>query len=378
MQTDPSSPSMSADARRAGLHRMRRIAGAVLAVMGLLFVLAAAGRRVWPSAAEALGWIQAFAEAGLAGGLADWFAVTALFRHPLGLPIPHTAIIPKNRDRIGRALGDFIAGQLVTETLVDRALERLDAAALIPELIAGVPRPELEAMLGRAVRAALESAPLAPAAGVALAGLWTPERSGVLIRRAVRLLARTLDSRHDSLRDTLVSHGGGWTPKFVDRMLADRVLGALAGVLGDLESADHPWRAALDQTVNRIIGRLSTDPQMAAEAETWKTALLQDESVGAMARGLADRLAALKLAPDAAETLNQAVRAGLRARILEARPTLARLVSERMNDWDEATLVAELELQAGRDLQYIRINGALVGGLVGLAIHAVSGLFGWR
>ena len=117
---------------------------------------------------------------------------------------------------------------------------------------------------------------------------------------------------------------------------------------------------------------------MAAEAETWKTALLQDESVGAMARGLADRLAALKLAPDAAETLNQAVRAGLRARILEARPTLARLVSERMNDWDEATLVAELELQAGRDLQYIRINGALVGGLVGLAIHAVSGLFGWR
>jgi uncharacterized membrane-anchored protein YjiN (DUF445 family) len=233
-------------------------------------------------------------------------------------------------------------------------------------------------MLGRAVRAALETAPLAPAAGAALAGFWTPERSGVLIRRAVRLLARTLDSRHDALRDTLVSHGSGWTPKFVDRMLADRVLGALAGVLTDLEDADHPWREALDRTVTRVIGRLSSDPEMAVEAETWKTALLEDESVAAMARGLADRLAALNLAPDSAVALNQAVRTGLRERILAERPALARLVSERMNDWDEAALVAELELQAGRDLQYIRINGALVGGLVGLVIHAVAGAFGWR
>jgi uncharacterized membrane-anchored protein YjiN (DUF445 family) len=378
MQTDPSSPPHAADPRRAGLDRIRRIAGAVLAVMGVLFVLAAAGRRAWPPGAELLGWVQAFAEAGLAGGLADWFAVTALFRRPLGLPIPHTAIIPQNRDRIGRALGDFIAGQLVTPALVDRALDRFDAAALIPELIARTPRPELEAMLGRAVRAALETAPLAPAAGAALAGFWTPERSGVLIRRAVRLLARTLDSRHDALRDTLVSYGTGWTPKFVDRMLADRVLGALAGVLTDLEAADHPWREALDRTVTRVIGRLSSDPQMAVEAETWKTALLEDESVAAMARGLADRLAALNLAPDSAAALNQAVRTGLRERILAERPALARLVSDRMNDWDEAALVAELELQAGRDLQYIRINGALVGGLVGLVIHAVAGAFGWR
>ena len=376
MQTDPSPAQSSADARRAGLDRMRRIAGAVLAAMGLLFLLAAAGRRLWPSAAGALGWVQAFAEAGLAGGLADWFAVTALFRRPLGLPIPHTAIIPQNRDRIGRALGDFIGGQLVTEGLVDRALARLDAAALVPELITGIPRPELEALLRRAVRDGLASAPLAPAAGAALAGFWTPARSRVLIRRAVRLLARTLDSRHDVLRDTLVSHGGGWTPKFVDRMLADRVLGALAGVLKELEAADHPWRGALDQTVHRIIARLTSDPQMAAEAEAWKAALLQDETVASLARGLADRLAALQLEPEAAATLNHAVRAGLRARILDARPTLARLVSERINDWDEATLVAELELQAGRDLQYIRINGALVGGMAGLAIHAAVVLIG--
>ena len=134
MQTDPSPAPSSADARRAGLDRMRRIAGAVLAAMGLLFLLAAAGGRLWPSAAGALGWVQAFAEAGLAGGLADWFAVTALFRRPLGLPIPHTAIIPQNRDRIGRALGDFIGGQLVTEGLVDRALERLDAAGFVEVL----------------------------------------------------------------------------------------------------------------------------------------------------------------------------------------------------------------------------------------------------
>ena len=357
---------------------MRRIAGAVLAAMALLFGLAAAGRRLWPAAGEALGWVQAFAEAGLAGGLADWFAVTALFRRPLGLPIPHTAILPRNRDRIGRALGDFIAGQLVTDRLVDQALSHLDIAALVPELIAGLPRPELEALLARAVRAGLASVPLAPAAGTVLAGLWTPARSRVLIRRAVRLVSRTLETRHEDLRDRLVSHGGGWTPRFVDRMLVDRVLGALAGVLKDLEAADHPWRGALDETVHRTIARLTADPQMAAEGERWKAVLLQDETAAGLARGLADRLVALQLAPEAAATLNATVRAGLRSRILDARPTLARLVSERINEWDEASLVAELELQAGRDLQYIRINGALVGGLVGLGIHAVVVLFGWR
>ena len=357
---------------------MRRIAGAVLAGMGGLFLLAALGRRVWPGAADALGWVQAFAEAGLAGGLADWFAVTALFRRPLGLPIPHTAIIPQNRDRIGRALGDFIAGQLVTPALVDQALAQFDAAALLPELIAATPRPQQEAMLGRALRGALEAAPLAPAAGAVLARLWTPERSAHLIRRAVRLLSRTLEQRHDALRDTLVSHGAGWTPKFVDRMLADRVLAALAGVLADLEAPDHPWRQELDAAIGRIAGRLAEDPQLAAEAESWKASLLSDEAVAGMAASLADRLAGFRLEADTADALNRAVRAGLRARILAARPTLARLVSERMNDWDEAALVAELELQAGRDLQYIRINGALVGGLAGLAIHAVSGLIGGR
>jgi uncharacterized membrane-anchored protein YjiN (DUF445 family) len=359
---------------------MRRIAGAVLAGMAALFMLAAVGRRLLPVAGvgEALGWVQAFAEAGLAGGLADWFAVTALFRRPLGLPIPHTAIIPQNRDRIGRALGAFITGQLVTPALVERALERFDAAALLPGLIARTPRPELERMLAAALRAGLDAAPVAPAAGAVLARIWTPERSGVLVRRAVRLLARTLESRHDELRDTLVSHGTGWTPRFVDRMLADRVLAALGGVLTDLEAPTHPWRSELDRLVLRLAGRLADDPALATQGERWKAELLAGDAVATLARALAERLAGdpPALDADSAAALNRIVRAGLRDRILAERPALADLISARMKDWDEATMVSELELQAGRDLQYIRINGAVVGGIAGLAIHGVLKLIG--
>jgi uncharacterized membrane-anchored protein YjiN (DUF445 family) len=374
----PPSPAPDLEAARArrgeGLARMRTIANATLAGMAVLYLLAAFGRRGVPG----LGWLQAFAEAGLAGGLADWFAVTALFRRPLGLPIPHTALIPKNRRRIGAALGEFIGVQLLTPNIIDQALTRFDAAALLPDVWRAVPEEALRAEAGRWVRAAANAAPAAPAAGAALARLWTPERSARLFGLAVEALSRLIADHRDELREAIVARGGGWTPKFVDRMLADRILGAAGDLLAAAAEPDHPWRVELDLAVTGFAARLEADEGLTRTGERWKADLLTDETVEALARLLADRLRAVTLTEDQATSVNAAIRAALKSRILATRPRIAELVTARLAEWDEAALVRELELQTGRDLQYIRINGALAGGLVGVAIYAVSGWLNLR
>ncbi len=351
---------------------MRMIASAVLAVMAALFIAAVALRPMHP----AFAWLEAFAGAGLAGGLADWFAVTALFRRPLGLPIPHTAIIPANRARIGQALGDFIADQLLTPALVDNALARFDATALLPQLFQSIPRPELEQGLTGLLRSGLSGVAAAPAAGALLSQLWTPERSNDLTGQAVDALSLALTERHDALRDELAAQGATWTPKWIDRMLADRVLQGVEGLLQALKSPDHPWRIELDQTIAGLADRLAHDPALSGPAQHWKDDLLSDAVLEGLAAQLADGLSAMTPAPETAARVNGALRTLLATRILAERPTVARLVCERLAQWDERELVDELELQTGRDLQYIRINGALVGAVAGLAIHATSLLLG--
>ena len=351
---------------------MRRLAGAVLAGMAGLFAVAVVLRALHP----AMVWLEAFAGAGLAGGLADWFAVTALFRRPLGLPIPHTAIIPANRARIGQALGDFIAHQLLTPALVETALARFDATALLSPLIQSVSRPQLEEGLTGLLRTSLSGVEMAPAAGALLTQLWTPARSQALTGQAVDTIAQALAERHDTLREDLAAQSGSWTPKWLDRMLADRVLHAVAGLMQEMKAPAHPWRVELDRAVAGLAERLSHDPDLAGPAQLWKQDLLSDPVLQGLAGQLADGLDGLALPPDSARQINEALRAVLAERILAERPTVARLVSARLADWNEAELVAELELQTGRDLQYIRINGALVGALAGLAIHAISLLLG--
>ena len=362
-------PETARAQRAAALARMRTFANATLAGMAALYLLAALGRRSIP----ALGWLEAFAEAGLAGGLADWFAVTALFRRPFGLPIPHTALIPKNRRRIGAALGDFIGVQLLTPEVVDQALERFDAAALLPEVWRAVPEDALQAEASRWVRSAIAAVPAAPAAGAALARLWTPERGARLSGLAVEALSHLIADHKDQLREAMVARGGGWTPKFVDRMLADRILGAAGDLLAAAAEPDHPWRLELDTAISGFAARLEADEDLSEEGERWKADLLTDETVGAVARLLAERLREVTLTDDQARSVNATIREALKTRILAARPRVAELVAERLAGWDETTLVRELELQTGRDLQYIRINGALAGGLVGVVIYAVSG-----
>ena len=183
-------------------------------------------------------------------------------------------------------------------------------------------------------------------------------------------------------------------------MLAERVIGAVQNLLGDLQQADHPWRVALDRSVEDMADRLASDPELVARAQGWKDDLARGPALDAAARAAVDRLtrpgaangpqdnrladliaqalsgliARLRTDKTLSAPLDRAVQETLTARILAERPSVSRLVAERVEAWDEATLVRALELQTGQDLQFIRINGALVGGVVGLVIHLISGL----
>jgi uncharacterized membrane-anchored protein YjiN (DUF445 family) len=413
------------DARRAReLARMRRIATGLLAVMAVVFVLASLARARWPEHALALGYVRAFAEAGMVGACADWFAVTALFRHPFGLPIPHTAIIPRNKARIGQALGGFIADNFLTEPVLQDKLRQIELAGwggdwlsnprnarrlatriahLAPEILGSGPAGAVGELAGSAALAAARATPAAPLAAGALSALWSEGRAQVLVERAVEMLAGYLAEHPDAIRERVVEQAPKWLPKWVDRMLADRIGEGLLKTLEEMRDPAHPWREQLHGAVMHLVQRLREDPVLQARVEGFKLRLLADPRLKAQAgelwTGIEARLAA-ELAADRhglAEQLQRAllgVGAWLSADtaaqtrlntlgrnlatgvIAPHRAEIGRFVAQVVAGWDARNVVDKLELQVGRDLQYIRINGTLVGGLVGLIIFAASRALG--
>ena len=348
-----------ADAREGDLKRLKGVALLLLVIMGALFVLGTVLRHANP----VFGYIQALGEAGLAGGLADWFAITALFRRPLGLPIPHTAILPRSRARIARALGDFVARSILTEPLIEKALAQFSAARTLGEMLDGDALEKVASGLD------LQASPLA---GAALQAFWTPDRSRRLADSLTRLARDLMTERREDLKDALAAHGRTWSLKWLDRLLAGRVVEALEGMLVDLESPDHPWREAIDRTVRTYAEKLVSGEEGLPSGGSLSGDESRDLFLRA-ARALADDI---RTQPQRYHALDQAVREGLTQRLLDARESLGDLTTEQVMSWSEADLVSAVETQTGADLQYIRINGALVGALVGLVLHAGARLIG--
>ncbi|CAN7492200.1 DUF445 domain-containing protein [Phenylobacterium sp. LjRoot219] len=419
------SAGLSADALRArDLARMRMIATGLLALMAVVFVLASLARAHWPQHALALGYVRAFAEAGMVGACADWFAVTALFRHPFGLPIPHTGIIPRNKDRIGQALGGFIADNFLTEAVLEDKLKQLELAGwggdwlsnprnarrlatrvahLAPEILRSAPPGAVGELAGSAAMAAARATPAAPLAAGILSGLWSEGRAQVLFDRAVELLGGYMASHPDAIRDRVVEQAPKWLPKWVDRMLADRISEGLVKTVEEMRDPAHPWREELRDAVMRLIVRLREDPELQAQVEAFKLRLLADPRLQSQAgelwagmearlgaelaadrHGLAEQLqrailgVGAWLSNDAAaqtrlNTLGRSLATGV---IAPRRQEIGRFVAQVVAGWDAKNVVDKLELQVGKDLQYIRINGTLVGGLVGLIIFATSRALG--
>jgi len=398
---------------------MRALATAMLAGMAAIFVAAMRLDHLHP----AWGFVRAFAEAGLVGGIADWFAVTALFRHPLGLPIPHTAIIPRNKDRIGDTLAAFLRENFLTPSVVARRMRSVDVAGavgrflarpsggggrlregasrLIADLLEALDQERLGGMVKNAVSARLKALEVSPLLGQALEAAMTDERHVPILDSAVTWVGRSLDANEDIIRD-MVHQRAGWILRLagLDEKLADAIIDGLRRLSIDMAvDPQHPLRAKAEEALAALAWDMQHDPDIRAKVEGWKNEIVANKAIGDWVGGLWEnsRAGLLRAArdPDATmagrfgealkqlgETLQQDERLNKALNLFARRAVvgvvasygtgIVTLVSETIRGWDARTITGRLENAVGRDLQYIRINGTLVGGLVGLLIHAAE------
>jgi uncharacterized membrane-anchored protein YjiN (DUF445 family) len=414
--TTPAPAIPAIDPRLAGLRRMRLIATLLLAAMTVVFIATSLVKLDWPW----IPYLRAFSEAAMVGACADWFAIVALFRRPFGLPIPHTGIVPNNKDRIGGALGRFITNNFLTASAMNERLARVDvvgslghwisepsnakrlgeyAAVLLPRVASSLPARQVGETVGNLARQALETIPAAPLASRVLRIVWAQGEAQALIAHAVELSETWLVGNKDYLTRQISQQSSSWIPKWIDKMIAEKVLNGLLSTLGEMRNPRHPWRIELRKAVEKLIDDLASDPQMRARAESIKAELLASPLLIQQAKTLwADIESGLNSTLPAhsetiAQTCEQGLRsigawlvedeerkAGLNRRVLAVtqqflllyRFEIGGYIERVVHDWDTATLVDRLELQVGKDLQYIRINGTLVGGLVGLLIFTAS------
>ena len=402
---------------RRSLARHRAFATGLLVVMAALIL---ASYALPPGYATDL--LQAAAKAGFVGGVADWFAVTALFRHPLGLPIPHTAIIPAQKERLGRSLGRFVANHVFTEAELRRTLARIDLpgilarfladpeaarpaargmAAMLPRVLATIEDGRARRLIGRIAPRILGGRGAGAVVARALHGLMANGRHQDMLTFVLGQFRSMLLAKEDQLRgviaDRVREQGGrlvGWA---LGAQVARRVLSSLNTELDKIGPDGSEMRAAFDVWVAAEITRLETDPNRAAEMGRAIRSVVAHETVQGWLWDLWSRLR-MALEADATKPgghtaafiehslenlghllqTDEAVRTRLQTAaegiILSILPTaqasLAGFIGDVVANWDSATIVDRLELRVGRDLQYVRVNGTLVGFLVGGALYA--------
>jgi uncharacterized membrane-anchored protein YjiN (DUF445 family) len=404
-------------ALRRQLFRYRMFATGLLALMAALAILGyALPLNTWT------GLLRDSAKAGFIGGVADWFAVTALFRHPLGLPIPHTAILPAQKERLGAALGRFVANHVFTEADVRRFLGNLDSpgilrrfladpastepaaqalAAMLPKLLASIEDGRARRLLARLLPRLIGGRAAGVVVARALAGLVEGGRHQEVFSFILNQLKQTLQAREDVLReaikDRVKEQGGrlvGWA---IGATVARRVMTAVNAELERISPDSSEMRDAFDEWVRREIEKLETDSQRAAELgramqgvlahdtvkawawDVWsrmRHALEQDaikphgRTVAVIEGALASLGEVLATDDSARARVNNAVQTAVTKILPAAQAELADFIAKVISNWDAATITDKLELRVGKDLQYIRVNGTLVGFLLGAAIYA--------
>jgi uncharacterized membrane-anchored protein YjiN (DUF445 family) len=397
---------------------MKRRATGLLVVFTGLFIVSRLleGRYPW------LGVVRAISEAAMVGGLADWFAVTALFRQPMGLPIPHTAIVPTRKDRIGRSLGNFVQKHFLTREVISRHLTGLQVGRRIatwasqPEnarriavQVAGGLARAAEVLPGDEVREAIHSSlvsrgratQVAPILSEVLSFVAADGRHQMLLDRAVELIAGLVHQNRDAIRERVGTETPWWVPTVVDEKLYQKIVNGVERVLGEVrEQPDHPVRVQFDRVLEEFIEGLKHSPDMIDRAERAKERLLDAPVVAELSGTLWDstRRSLMRFADpngpspaplergiaSAAEAVlgNDALLAEIDAAIINTtvnaveryRPEIAALIERTVADWDAADATRRIEVAVGRDLQFIRINGTLVGGLVGLLLYLLARL----
>jgi len=397
---------------------MRRIASLMLVAMSIVFVFASLNLGVHPS----VGYVRAFAEAAMVGGLADWFAVTAIFRRPLGLPIPHTAVIPRSKERIARALGDFIADNFLAQSNVAARLENQDLAtaaarllvdqrqaeriadgivSAIPPLLETFDDASMSEFMRRQAAAFAEDDRIAPALGGLLSLLTEQGRHHSLMDAALHEGWLALGENEAALRGAVRARTAPlWRLFSIDARVSDSIIKAIDKTLHEIAAdRDHPGRQRVTEFLHRLAADLQESPQMREKIESAAKEMLAHPVVSAYLRDVwgAAKSALRRQALDPTSNLravlisvitrigeellkDEAARTALNERLRSAIAALAgrygrdasSLVTDTIRSWDSETITEKLEQNVGRDLQYVRINGTIIGGLVGLAIHQIG------
>jgi uncharacterized membrane-anchored protein YjiN (DUF445 family) len=367
------------------------------------------------------GYVRATAEAAMVGGLADWFAVTALFRHPLGIPIPHTAIIPRRKDQLGASLGSFVEENFLSREVV---VEKLRATSISRRAARWAAEPEHSTTVSRHVGAALHggldvlrdedvqdvveravldrvrAVRLAPLAGRTIDIMTANGRHQELLDSALRSLGRFLDENRQTFREKFAHESPWWVPSPIDDRIFEKIYNGLHALLADVGGdPEHDLRAYLDARLARFADELRTSPDLIARGEELKEELLAHPAVrrwtGALWADLKKSLQSQSADPDSElrQRIEVTVRSiahavledpalgekldrwieGVVLYVVEAyRHEIADVIATTVAKWDPQEAAARIEVQVGRDLQFIRINGTIVGGLAGLLIYTVS------
>lgn len=398
------------------LATMRLIAGGLLVLMASIFVLALSRQ----DQAPVWGYVRAFAEAALVGGLADWFAVTAIFRRPLGLPIPHTAVIPRSKERIAQALGEFVAVNFLAPDVIGARLSHQDLASALGRQLADpatarrVANGIIDAL--PAIVDLLDDEVVSEFMRRQLTEFSRDERLSTALGRGIKLL--TEHGRHQPVLDAALAEGWralgehepairaqvrartSWVWRIIslDARASDALIGAIEDTLHQVaEQPDHPARQRITALIQKFSDDLQHSPELRVQMERMIGDILAHPSVAtylaevwqAMKQSLSDvetqtaarttlaagieRFGAALLEDQAViETLNRRLRALLTEVAGRHNRDVGALISETIRSWDTATVVEKLEQNVGADLQYIRINGTIIGGLIGLAIHQTT------
>jgi uncharacterized membrane-anchored protein YjiN (DUF445 family) len=401
---------------------MKRLATGLFGAAAVVFLACVL---IGEDAGAWVGYVRATAEASMVGALADWFAVTALFRHPLRIPIPHTAIIPRKKDQIGASLGTFVQENFLTTHVVEDKLATIDVPGRLGAFLAAPGRAErlagdagvaltaltellrdddVQPAVAALVDRKLHETPLAPVVARALELVVEGDRHQEVLSAALRGLARFLEENKVVFRAQLGDASPAWVPDWVDEKVFVRAFTGVQLFLDEV-GADprHELRRSYDARLRAYVHALRTDPETAAHVEELKRELLEHPAVRAWSGSLWSNVknAVVAAAADPESELRGRLVTLIRdgARLLETDPTVRELVqrqSTRMAGyvierfagdladvvgstvarWDTEETSRRIELQVGRDLQWIRVNGTVVGGLAGLVIYTVAQLLG--
>lgn len=402
--------------RRSGLRRMRAVALSLLVLAAVIYVATLHLSGGWA-------YLNAAAEAAMVGALADWFAVTALFRRPLGLPIPHTAIVPTRKDSLAESLEQFVTENFLSEEVVAEKMRTAEVSRRAGEwLAAGTHAERIVAEGARAIGAALPrlgdedvtafvrgsllprfvQEPLSPIAGHFLQSVVEDGAHHALFDLVMVEAHDWLRDNKELLADVVGPRAPRWSPMWVDRLVIDRIHREAVAWLTDVrDNPAHPARMAVDRLLSQLADDLQHDPDMMARFENFKTRMLTHPDMGSSLTAVWDavRTALIEAISDPTSTLqvratavlqdlgkrlqtDESLRAKVDDRASEAVGYVVRtygseivsVISDTIERWDGREASARIELHVGRDLQFIRINGTVVGALVGLLIHTISQL----